>query len=195
MSVAVVIVNQDAYISPTEDGESGISPEELARLTEVVKGGFGFSESRGDTRCRRTVELCRACGRCAKYPRWEDSSIVDLIKYGSSLVPILLILIFVARPIIRANMPVSDDFDIPLASDGRGVVGSRFANDQTGEGETLEEIKAKLEAEEIIYSIDMLDTANSYDDKVAVLHRWPRMIRRVANSIKRMIKAQRAANR
>ena len=85
MSVAVVI-NQDAYISPTEDGESGISPEELARLTEVVKGVVGFSESRGDT---VAVPSSFAVPVIAKYPLVEDSSIVDLIKYGSSLVLIL----------------------------------------------------------------------------------------------------------
>ena len=59
-----------------------------------------------------------------------------------------------------------------------------------GEGETLEEIKAKLVPKKSSIPLDMLDTANSYDDKVAVL----RMSAaddpaRVANSIKRLIEA------
>ena len=56
--------------------------------------------------------------------------------------------------------------------------------------ETLEEIKAKLVPKKSSIPLDMLDTANSYDDKVAVL----RMLAaddpgRVANSIKRLIEA------
>ena len=51
-----------------------------------------------------------SCQRCLG----GKTGIVDLIKYGSSLILILLILIFVARPIIRVNMPDDDGLDIPL---------------------------------------------------------------------------------
>ena len=56
------------------------------------------------------------------------------------------------------------------------------------EGETLEDIKAKLKPKKSTISLDMLDTANSYDDKVAII----RMLvsedsTRVANVLKRMI--------
>ena len=37
------------------------------------------------------------------------------------------------------------------------------------EGESLEEIKAKLKPKKSAISPDMLDTANTYDDKVAVI--------------------------
>jgi flagellar M-ring protein FliF len=61
---------------------------------------------------------------------------------------------------------------------------------QLGEGETLEDIKAKLRPKKSSISADMLDTANTYDDKVALI----RMLvaedsGRVANVLKRMIKA------
>jgi flagellar M-ring protein FliF len=189
VSVAVVI-NQDAYVSPSEDGVSGISPEELARLTEIVKGVVGFSENRGDTVAVVPSSFAVPVDIVPDIPWWEDGSIVDLIKYGSSLVLILLILIFVARPIIRANMPVDDDLDIPLASLDGELSEADLNMIKLGEGETLEEIKAKLIPKKSAISMDMLDTANSYDDKVAVL----RMMAaedpgRVANSIKRMIKA------
>jgi flagellar M-ring protein FliF len=123
-------------------------------------------------------------------PWWEDGSIVDLIKYGSSLILILLILVFVARPIIRANMPEDDGFDIPLASVDGELSDQDLQMIRLGEGETLEEIKAKLAPKKSSIPLDMLNTANSYDDKVAVL----RMLAaddpgRVANSIKRLIEA------
>ena len=61
---------------------------------------------------------------------------------------------------------------------------------QLGEGETLEDIKAKLRPKKSSISADMLDTANTYDDKVALI----RMLvaedsGRVANVLKRMIKS------
>jgi flagellar M-ring protein FliF len=60
---------------------------------------------------------------------------------------------------------------------------------QMGEGETLEEIKAKLKPKKSSISMEMLDTANTYDDKVALV----RMIvaedtSRVASVLKKMIK-------
>ena len=61
---------------------------------------------------------------------------------------------------------------------------------QLGEGETLEQLKAKLKPKKSTISLEMLDTANSYDDKVALV----RMIvaedsARVASVLKNMIKA------
>lgn len=189
VSVAVVI-NQDAYISPAEGEATGISAEELERLTEVVKGVVGFSEARGDSVAVVPSSFAVPVDIVPEIRWWEDGSIVDLIKYGSSLILILLILIFVARPIIRANMPEDDGLDIPLASLDGELSDQDLQMIKLGEGETLEEIKAKLVPKKSSIPLDMLNTANSYDDKVAVL----RMLAaddpgRVANSIKRLIEA------
>jgi flagellar M-ring protein FliF len=40
---------------------------------------------------------------------------------------------------------------------------------EVNEGETLEDIKAKLKPKKQSISADMLDTANTYDDKVAII--------------------------
>jgi flagellar M-ring protein FliF len=60
---------------------------------------------------------------------------------------------------------------------------------QLGEGESLEDIKAKLKPKKSSISAEMLDTANTYDDKVAII----RMMvaedsGRVASVLKGMIK-------
>ena len=59
---------------------------------------------------------------------------------------------------------------------------------EVAEGESLEDIKAKLKPKKSAISADMLDTANTYDDKVAVI----RMIvseeaGKVSNVFKEMI--------
>jgi len=40
---------------------------------------------------------------------------------------------------------------------------------EVGEGESLEDIKAKLKPKKSNISLEMLDTANTYDDKVAII--------------------------
>jgi flagellar M-ring protein FliF len=40
---------------------------------------------------------------------------------------------------------------------------------EVSEGESLEDIKAKLKPKKSAISAEMLDTANTYDDKVAVI--------------------------
>ena len=59
---------------------------------------------------------------------------------------------------------------------------------EVGQGESLEDIKAKLKPKKQTISAEMLDTANTYDDKVAVI----RMIvadeaGRVSNVFKNMM--------
>ena len=55
------------------------------------------------------------------------------------------------------------------------------------DGESLDEIKAKLKPKKSSISADMLDTANSYDDKVAVVRLLLLKMRGVANVLKKMI--------
>ena len=191
ISVAVVI-NQDFIPSATsQDGtEQGISAEELAQFEDVVKGVIGFSEDRGDTVTVVPSAFAVAVDQLQELPWYKDSEIVDLIKYGSSLLLILAVLLFVARPIIRANMPDEDELDIPLAALDGELSDQDRQMIKLGEGETLEEIKAKLKPKKSSIPLDMLDTANTYDDKVAVV----RMLAaddagRVANLLKRMIES------
>jgi len=40
---------------------------------------------------------------------------------------------------------------------------------EVGEGESLEDIKSKLKPKKQAISAEMLDTANTYDDKVAII--------------------------
>jgi flagellar M-ring protein FliF len=77
---------------------------------------------------------------------------------------------------------------LPIGPDGE-VIEPDEGEIEIGEGESLEEIRAKLKPKKTSISADMLDTANTYDDKVALI----RMLvqedsGRVANVLKSMIK-------
>jgi flagellar M-ring protein FliF len=49
----------------------------------------------------------------------------------------------------------------PVTGDGESI--------EVREGETLEEIKARLKPKKSSISADLLDTANTYDDKIALI--------------------------
>ena len=88
---------------------------------------------------------------------------------------------------ILKEVGVNDD-GVPVGADGVPVVAE--GEIEIGEGESLEEIRAKLKPKKSSISADLLDTANTYDDKVALI----RMLvqedsGRVATVLKSMIKA------
>ena len=60
---------------------------------------------------------------------------------------------------------------------------------ELGDEESLEDIKAKLKPKKSTISADMLDTANTYDDKVALVRLLvAEDAGRVANVLKKMIR-------
>ena len=188
ISVAVVI-NQDAFATVEGDEQGGITEEELARFTDVVKGVVGFSEARGDTVTVVPSSFAVPVDLTPQIAWWQDEQIVDLVKYGASLLLILLVLLMVVRPIIKANTE-EEDLDMPMVTADGELSDEDLEMIKLGEGENIEEIKARLKPKKSSIPLDMLDTANTYDDKVTVL----RMLvaedaARVAQLLKRMIQA------
>ena len=121
---------------------------------------------------------------------YEDSSIVSLIRLGAMTLAFLLLTVLAIGPVIRFYLPKTEDvLEKPkILADGE-LSEEDLALISVGNGETLEEIKAKLKPKKSTISADMLDTANTYDDKVALI----RLLvaedsGRVANVLKKMIK-------
>ena len=93
----------------------------------------------------------------------------------------------------RVIVPASFSSGAPVISDGDFE--EELDKVEVQEGDTLEDIKAKLKPKKQAISAEMLDTANTYDDKVAVI----RMIvgdqaGRVSNVFKNMMKEQQIDN-
>jgi flagellar M-ring protein FliF len=104
---------------------------------------------------------------------------------------LLAFLLIVVRPLLRAYLPDTDTVSEELMealADGELSEADRKALE---DGESLDEIKAKLKPKKSSISADMLDTANSYDDKVAVVRLLvAEDAGRVANVLKKMIDAK-----
>ncbi len=165
--------------------------QELDRMAELVRGVVGFDDKRGDL-----VSVVPARFEAEEPPvviPWYLQNDVQLaFKSGLIALSFLAFLLIVVRPIMKAlygqKKDAQEEEGPKVLADGE-LSEEDMRMIQLGEGETLEEIKAKLKPKRSSISIDMLDTANTYDDKVALI----RMLvaedsARVANVLKGMIK-------
>jgi flagellar M-ring protein FliF len=126
-------------------------------------------------------------------PGSSDTSVQDQMKLGLIGLIFIVFLLIVVRPLMLTitgqNKQKEAEAAQKVLADGE-LSEEDMRMIQIGEGESLEEIKAKLKPKKSSISMDMLDTANTYDDKVALI----RMLvaedsGRVANVLKGMIKS------
>ena len=123
---------------------------------------------------------------------YEQPTIIALIKYAIIALLTTLFMMIVVRPVMKLYMPVPEvAFAIgeeELLNKG-DLSESDLAMLSSGDAAGIDEIKAKLRPKKSSISADMLDTANTYDDKVALI----RLLvaedsARVANVLKKLIK-------
>ncbi len=190
MSVAVVL-NQTALAANGAPNQAGVSEDVLDNFRTLIEGAVGFNEERGDVVNVITTPF-RPNESIPNPVKWyEDPSIIALIKMGAITLAFILLTVLVIRPVIRLYLPkVEIEDGLPKALADGELSEEDLAMISVGDGESLEEIKAKLKPKKSTISADMLDTANTYDDKVALI----RLLvaedsGRVANVMKKMIKA------
>jgi flagellar M-ring protein FliF len=209
LSVAVLI-NERAPTAGAKNDKGEVADskpnpyteEEIARMQELVRGVVGFDEKRGDVVTVVQAKFEPETVYDLSIPWYKDESLQTYIKSGLLGVMFLAFLMMVIRPavlrmlgLIKTPAELEAEAAAAAAAAEKVVLadGELTAEDmnaiQLGEGETLEDIKAKLKPKKSSISMEMLDTANSYDDKVALV----RMIvaedtSRVASVLKKMIK-------
>jgi len=163
---------------------------EIERFRGVVIRALPFDEVRGDSINIAAAPFYVDAPIEIIIPWWEQEGIVEWGKHGFTVLAFLFLLLFVVRPIMAFYMPKPSVDDLAVLAekmkDGELTPAELEALEK---GETLEEIKAKLKPKKSSISADMLDTANTYDDKVALI----RLLvaedsGRVANVLKKMIK-------
>ena len=104
-------------------------------------------------------------------PWYENSAIRELLGKLFTILILAIVTFGALRPLLnRILVPVG-------GTAGDGAIGAAAIDEdeeeedkiEVQEGESLEDIKAKLKPKKSAISPDMLDTANTYDDKVAVI--------------------------
>ena len=157
-----------------EDPETGLpttqkmTEGELLQIEKLVADAIGINEERGDSLTVSSAPFVSIVSD-AVYQRWFEKPYMRSIINQAGFVLILgIVILGVVRPLLsRILIPVSVPGVAGVAGGGEDEID--IDQIEVGEGESLEDIKAKLKPKKAAISAEMLDTANTYDDKVAVI--------------------------
>lgn len=193
---------EDAATENTQEEQSTAvvkSHKSLAEIEELVKGAIGFDATRGDTvtvmEASFTPQLV-----AEELAWWRDTQLQGLGRQLVIAAIFILLILTVFKPVVSNILhpdAAKKAFEEQYALDHEqenllaGSLNGEEPDDPNilQDGETLEEMKARLKPKKSAISADMLDTANSYDDKVALV----RMLvnddsRRVANVMRAWVR-------
>ena len=166
---AAVLVREMEVVNPetglTEVKE--IPKEKLDEIKALVSSAIGIDADRGDS-LTVSSSTCVSALEGVKKPGYDMDWAVTIMRQGLTILIMAVVVLGVIRPLINRIM-------VPAAQGGPGEAVVTLDEDvdldtvEIQEGESLEDIKAKLKPKKASISPEMLDTANTYDDKVAVI--------------------------
>ena len=184
---AAVIIREKKIIAP--DGTISfdkLSDEKILEIKSLVQEALGFDKVRGDSVTVTSSPFVDIM-EVAAAPWYESDAVRDLAQQLATVLILAIVIFGALHPLLKRVLVPSG------YSTGMGAMsGDDDEKDnekiEVSEGESLEDIKAKLKPKKASISAEMLDTANTYDDKVAVI----RMIvgdeaGRVSSVFKRMM--------
>ena len=165
---ASVLVRDNEAVNP-ETGLTETEPlaqEKLDEIRELVRNAIGIDDERGDNLTVSSAPFVAAV-EGERIEWYEQPWFNEVSQQISTILILAIVALGVIRPLLnRILVPVS------AGDPGLVVVGEQQEESdsvEVSEGESLEDIKAKLKPKKQSISADMLDTANTYDDKVAVI--------------------------
>ncbi len=147
-----------------------LSEDEKQNLEALVRDAIGFRENRGDSITISSGEFVEDL-EVIEVPWYENSAIRELLGKLFTILVLAIVTFGALRPLLSRIL-------VPAGEAAGGTPISAVADDdeeeeqdkiEVAEGESLEDIKAKLKPKKSAISADMLDTANTYDDKVAII--------------------------
>ena len=188
ISVAVVI-NEVLKSNPDNEEDLGYSQQELDGFADLIKGAIGFQEARGDS-----VQILATAFNQPEFaeekiiPWYANEQILNVIKIVLGSLIAIIFIFFVVRPVLKTYIgPVSMSGGA-VGKDGE-LTAAELNMLSSGDGGSIKDIRAKLKPKKSGLSAEMLDTANTYDDKVALVRLLvAEDAGRVANVLKKMIK-------
>ena len=185
---------------PTQDGSPAteLTATQIENLEDLIKGAIGFSEERGDVVTlvpmkffEPKLEEPAPEGVVDMIRSWtDDPTFRYLLQMGLATFLVLLTLFMVVRPALRFYMAGGRAGATQTGSVSGELSPAEVERLRQGDIDDVQEIKSKLMPKRRSIPEDMLDTANTYDEKIALM----KMITaedpgRVANMVKRMLAA------
>ena len=165
-----VLVKNKVIETPEGIVSEPISEEDKEKISSLVKEAVGFNGDRGDSIVVTSGEFIEEMNLITT--KWyEESWFQNLIGQVSTVLILAIVTFGALKPLLNRIL-------VPSAGVG-GAAGGMSEADlepeeaeaevEVQEGESIEDIKAKLKPKKTAISAEMLDTANTYDDKVAVI--------------------------
>ena len=157
------VVNSETGLTEVQE----IPKEKLEEIKALVANAIGIDADRGDSLTVTSSTFVSAL-EGVKKPWYDMDWAVTIMRQGLTILIMAVVVLGVIRPLINRIM-------VPAAQGGPGEAVVAMDDDvdldtvEIQEGESLEDIKAKLKPKKAAISPEMLDTANTYDDKVAVI--------------------------
>ena len=165
---AAVIIREMKSVSPegTVTFEK-FSDDKLVEIKSLVQEALGFDETRGDSVTVTSSPFVDAL-EAEIVPWYENESIKELAQQLATVLILAIVIFGALHPLLkRVLVPAGYTSGVgSVALDEEDDVDDKI---EVQEGESLEDIKAKLKPKKSSISAEMLDTANTYDDKVAVI--------------------------
>ena len=166
---AAVLVREMEAVNP-ETGvmeAQEIPQEKLDEIRALVADAIGVDDERGDSLTVSSSTFVSALEGIKK-PWYDMDWAMTMMSQLLTILVMAVVVLGVIRPLINRVM-------VPSAQGGPGEAIVTHDDEvdldtvEIQEGESLEDIKAKLKPKKAAISAEMLDTANTYDDKVAVI--------------------------
>jgi flagellar M-ring protein FliF len=196
---AALLIRDKKVIDPeTEEiTYEPVSPEVIEELRNLVKSALGIKPERGDTLTITSQPFVEEFDGFQE--KWYETPWFRTTVENSLLVLLIgIVALGVVRPMLnKILVPTASTnsvMELYAEAETMAEMAAKRATEtaavEVDEGESLDEIKAKLKPKKRAgISADLLDTANTYDDKVALV----RMIvtdeaGRVANVFKQMMR-------
>ena len=196
---AALLIRDKKVIDPEtqEVSYEPVAQEVIQELENLVKSALGIKPERGDTRTITSQPFVEEFDGFEE--KWYETPWFRSTVENSLLVLLIgIVALGVVRPMLnKILVPTASTnsvMELYAEAETMAEVAAKRATEtaavEVDEGESLDEIKAKLKPKKRGgISADLLDTANTYDDKVALV----RMIvtdeaGRVANVFKQMMR-------
>ena len=164
---AAVLVREMRVTDPETGAETNVpmSDEMKDKLESLVTDAIGIDINRGDSLTVSSSAFMNVL-EGVEAPWYEEDWVRSSINQAAIVLILAIVILGIIRPLLnRILVPAS--VSSTLMSTGDEEVD--LDQIEVGEGESLEDIKAKLKPKKQAISAEMLDTANTYDDKVAVI--------------------------
>jgi len=167
---AALLVRDRSVIDP-ETGERVAQPFDdkvLQDIENLVSSAIGLKPERGDTLIVNSQPFMQELPDAVTIKWFEANWVKDLGKSVAMILMLAVVSLGVIRPLLsRLLVPAGGDVVARGGVSDDEIEG--LESIEVSAGETLEDIKAKLKPKKANISMEMLDTANTYDDKVALI--------------------------